>query len=141
MVMVLLRRDKHCIKNVHIQSFSSPYFPAFGLNTEIYGDLRCKSPYSSWMWGATDQKNSEYGYFLRSEGCISVWAISSFCSYSDVLLVIFVFRSKKLEMFSNIARGSNGDYTLDCHDNFPASLSCGMSITLLLLAEFWEERR
>ena len=26
----------HCIKSVRIWSFSGPYFPAFGLNTEIY---------------------------------------------------------------------------------------------------------
>ena len=26
----------HCVKNVQIRSFSDPYFPAFGLNTEIY---------------------------------------------------------------------------------------------------------
>ena len=26
----------HCVKGVHIRSFSGPYFPAFGLNTERY---------------------------------------------------------------------------------------------------------
>ena len=26
----------HCVKSVHIWSFSDPYFPAFGLNTERY---------------------------------------------------------------------------------------------------------
>ena len=29
--------DKHCVKSVRIWSFSGPYFPAFGLNTERYG--------------------------------------------------------------------------------------------------------
>ena len=38
---------KHCVKSVRIRSFSGPYFPAFGLNT--------------------DQNNSEYEHFLRSE--------------------------------------------------------------------------
>ena len=28
--------NKHCVKNVHFRSFSGPYFPAFGLNTERY---------------------------------------------------------------------------------------------------------
>ena len=37
----------HCVKSVRIQSFSGPYFPAFGLNM--------------------DQKNSEYRNILRSE--------------------------------------------------------------------------
>ena len=26
----------HCVKSVHIQSYSSPYFLAFGLNTKRY---------------------------------------------------------------------------------------------------------
>ena len=34
----------HCVKCVRIRSFSGPYFPAFGLSTEIYGvSLRIKS--------------------------------------------------------------------------------------------------
>ena len=28
--------SKHCVRSVHIRSFTGPYFPAFGLNTEIY---------------------------------------------------------------------------------------------------------
>ena len=43
-----MKIDVHCVKSV-TQSFSGPYFPAFGLNT--------------------DQKNSEYGHFSRS--CIN----------------------------------------------------------------------
>ena len=38
----------HCVKTVRIRSYSGPYFPAFGLNT--------------------DQNNSEYGHFSRSDG-------------------------------------------------------------------------
>ena len=31
-------RYKHCMKRVHLDGvFSGPYFPVFGLNTEIYG--------------------------------------------------------------------------------------------------------
>ena len=29
--------NKHCVKSVGIRSFSRPYFPEFGLNTERYG--------------------------------------------------------------------------------------------------------
>ena len=39
-------------------AFSGPYFPVFGLNTEIY-----------WIWRTqenTDQKNSVFGHFSRS---------------------------------------------------------------------------
>ena len=27
----------HCVKSVRIRNYSSPHFPAFGLNTERYG--------------------------------------------------------------------------------------------------------
>ena len=29
--------EKHCVKSVRIRSYSCPYFPVFGLNTERYG--------------------------------------------------------------------------------------------------------
>ena len=36
----------YCVKSVQIRSFSGPYFPAFGLNTERYGvSLRIQSEY------------------------------------------------------------------------------------------------
>ena len=34
--MMWLFAKMHCIKSVLIRSFSGPYFPAFGLNTDIY---------------------------------------------------------------------------------------------------------
>ena len=37
----------HCVKSVRIRSYSGPYFHAFTLNT--------------------DQNNSEYGHFSRSD--------------------------------------------------------------------------
>ena len=46
-------------------SYSGPYFPAFGLNTERYGEL---SPYLVQMRENTDQKvqnNSKYWHVLR----------------------------------------------------------------------------
>ena len=43
----------HCV-SVRIPRLSGSYFPAFS-----------KSPYSVRMRENTDQKNSEYGYFLR----------------------------------------------------------------------------
>ena len=36
----------HCVESVHIRSFPGPYFPAFGLNTEIFfANLRIHSEY------------------------------------------------------------------------------------------------
>ena len=47
-------KDIHYVKSVQIRSrsFSGPYFPVIGLNTEIY----CKSPYSVQIQDNTDQK-------------------------------------------------------------------------------------
>ena len=53
------------VKSVRIQSFSGPYFSAFGLNTERYG-VRSIFPHSVKMRENTDQKNSEYGHFSCS---------------------------------------------------------------------------
>ena len=33
----MLEKEVHCVKSVRIRSYSSPYLPAFGLNTERYG--------------------------------------------------------------------------------------------------------
>ena len=53
----------HCVKSVHIRSFSGPYSLAFGLNTEIYFvSLRIQSECI-----IVDHKSSEYGHFSRSE--------------------------------------------------------------------------
>ena len=43
--LIRLEDEKeHCVKSVRIRSFSGPYFPAFGLNTERYGvSLRIQS--------------------------------------------------------------------------------------------------
>ena len=57
----------HCVKSVRIRSYSGPYFPTFGLNTERYGvSLRSISPYSVQMLENADQNNSEYKHFSRS---------------------------------------------------------------------------
>ena len=44
------------------QIYSGPYFPGFGLNTEILHI----SPYSVQMRETVDQNNSEYGHFSGS---------------------------------------------------------------------------
>ena len=50
----------HCVQSVRIRSYSGPYFPAFGQNTERY-------PYSVRMRENTNQNNSEYGHILRND--------------------------------------------------------------------------
>ena len=51
----------HCVKSVQLRSFSGPYFPVFGLNTET-----SKSPYSVRIQENTDQKNSVFRHFSRN---------------------------------------------------------------------------
>ena len=51
----------YCVKSVRIWSYSGPYFPAFGLNTERGAECGVR------MRENTDQNNSEYGHSLRSE--------------------------------------------------------------------------
>ena len=58
---MLTKLNIHCVKS-HIWSFSGPYFPELGPNTEML----CISPYLGWMWELTGQKNS-YGHFSRND--------------------------------------------------------------------------
>ena len=52
----------------YVKSFSGPYFPAFGLNTERYSvSLRNQSECGKIRTRNTCQKNFEYGHFLRSD--------------------------------------------------------------------------
>ena len=51
----------HCVKSVRIRSFSGPYFPAFGLNTERYEVSLC---YYSECWKMRTSK--KYRHFSRS---------------------------------------------------------------------------
>ena len=57
LLVVIHLQNAHCVKNVCIRSFTGPYFPIFGLNTE---------PYSVQIRENTDEKNSEDGHFLCS---------------------------------------------------------------------------
>ena len=65
----------HCEKSVRIRSYSGPYFPAFGLNTERYS-------YSVRMRENTDQNTSEYGHFLPSASIKEIWSVTLFLTWS-----------------------------------------------------------
>ena len=52
--------------------FSGPYFPVFGLNTEIQGvNLRIHSEYRKMR----TRQNSVFGYFSRSDYCLAFFPI------------------------------------------------------------------
>ena len=74
----------HCVKNARIRTYSGPYFPAFGLNTQRYS-VSGISPYSVWMLEYTDQNNSEYGHFLHSL-CFTFSALLNFWSETNIKL-------------------------------------------------------
>ena len=61
-------QETHCVKSYHIRSFSGPYLPAFGLNAGKYGPEKLRI----WMRENTDQKNSEYGHFSRSDSFMNL---------------------------------------------------------------------
>ena len=54
--VVLKCKNRHCVKSVRIRSYSGPYFPAFGINT--------------------DQNNFEYEHFLHSDMQGQVFTVS-----------------------------------------------------------------
>ena len=56
--MVLTSLELH--ERVRIRSYSGPYFPAFGLNTETYSVFSANE-------GKYEPEKSEYGYFSRNE--------------------------------------------------------------------------
>ena len=62
----------HCLRSVRIQSFSGPYFPAFGLNTERYslcGKIRTsKNPNTDTFSGSKYYVSSEYS--VHAQQCI-----------------------------------------------------------------------
>ena len=57
----------HCAKSVRIRSFSGPYFPAFGLNTERYGvSVRIQSECGKIRTRKTPNTDTFYAVILFS---------------------------------------------------------------------------
>ena len=54
--------------------YSELFWFAFSRIRIEYGEIRIISPYSAQMRGNTDQNNSKYGHFLRSEAH-SLWLL------------------------------------------------------------------
>ena len=72
----------NCVESVQIRSFSGPYFPAFGLNTERYGaslciqskcgKIRTRKNSASEHFSCSDHKAS-FEQLLRIDNSISVY--------------------------------------------------------------------
>ena len=84
-------RTMHCVKSVCIRSFSSPFFPAFALDTE-------RSEYSVRMRENTGQSNSEYGHFSRGDALREQWLYSEF--FWSVFSSIWIDQNSRISSVS-----------------------------------------
>ena len=58
---MILIGNLDCVKNVRIRSYSGPHFPAFELNTEIYGvSLRIQSECGKMLTRITQNTDTFY---------------------------------------------------------------------------------
>ena len=55
--------------------YSELFWSVFSRIQTEYAEIRSISPYSVWMRENTDQKNSKYGHFLRSEWLRYCWIL------------------------------------------------------------------
>ena len=65
--------------------YSDDFWSVFIRITTGYGDLLCKSPYSIQIRENMDQKNSEYGHFVRS-GYHETRKVSKKCFFLVVII-------------------------------------------------------
>ena len=63
----------HCVKSVHIRSYSGPHFPAFGLNTERYGvSLRIQSECEKMRATITPNTDTFHAVLNSSESSLTL---------------------------------------------------------------------
>ena len=83
------------VKSVRIRSYSCLHFSALRLNTERYSVSL--PPYSARMRENAHENNSEYGHFLRSDGCKNIHLICSI--YAVVTFKVHHCQSDKLSCY------------------------------------------
>ena len=67
----------HCVKNVRIRSFPSPYFPAFGLNTQIYPvNIHIQSKCSNIQTRKTTNKGTFFAVCVSSALILAAFTYS-----------------------------------------------------------------
>ena len=83
-------RKEHCVKSVQIRSFSGPYFPVFGLNTEIYSVNLCiQSKYRK----IRTRKKVVFEHFPRSDYTAKVVNFCDIEKPGNILSPVFSFRN------------------------------------------------
>ena len=75
--------DWHYVEIVQIRSF---FWSLFSWIQTVYGDLRSNSPHSVQLQENTDQKNSIFGHFSRSEAFAVIIIVNI---YDDCIIAIF----------------------------------------------------
>ena len=83
------------VKSVRIRSYSCLHFSAFWLNTER--SSVSLPPYSARMRENAHENNSEYGHFLRSDGCKNIHLICLI--YAVVTFKVHHCQSDKLSCY------------------------------------------
>ena len=84
----LKENDLHCVKSVRIRSFSGPYFPAFGLNTEICGvSLHIQSECGKMRTRKTPNTVTFHAVLL----CKFIYLFIYLFIYSFIYLFIYLF--------------------------------------------------
>ena len=83
MLFLSLLRLWHYVKSVQIRSFPGPYFPIFGLNTEIYGINLCiQSEYGNIR---TRKKLDTFHAVWKREFQLLIWLVFN-CQYTKSYL-------------------------------------------------------
>ena len=76
-------QQKHCVKSVHIWSFSGTYFHAFRLNAEKYGPEKLWTQPLSTQWKSS--KVFKYSEIITDKSVIVILLWTGMCCWSHLL--------------------------------------------------------
>ena len=95
--------------------FSDPYFPVFGLNTEIYSvNLRIRSEYMK----IRTRKNSVFGYFSGSVIVTKLFVIQTICIQWNKLDMYSIIIYLSQTSFSDLFTQNSNFYNLHSKSDF-----------------------
>ena len=90
----------HCVKSVQIRSFSGPYFPAFGLNTEKCGKIRTSAHFKRCPLTLIDhfEKLNQFFFLQLLTRILDSWFLQNVTSF---LISKFMLICKVVQNFIN----------------------------------------
>ena len=104
----------YCVKSVHIQSYSGPYFPAFRLNAERYrASLRIQSECGKIRTRITHNTDTFPAVFRKivTKVCLTS-AMAGFCFSRKSIFVIFPKRSAHVFVVKSFPSSKYKAFTL-----------------------------